>query len=226
MFEDRTDAGQQLAEALHTYKGTNALVLAIPKGGIEVGIQVATALQADFSIIITRKLPYPDNPEAGFGAIAEDGSTFIFDFAHQELSRRTIGRIVEAQKQEVARRIDVLRQGKSLPEIAGRTVILVDDGIAMGSTMRASILLCQHQQAGKIVVASPVAGGKVVRELCEIVDEVVVIETPPFFRAVAQVYRNWSDVPDQEAIRILEKQGKEEQKSRRAEGKKSRGTEE
>lgn len=208
MFEDRTDAGRKLAELLYAYKKTNALVLAIPKGGVEVGYQVATALHAYFSIIITRKLPYPDNPEAGFGAVAEDGSTFIFDFAFQELSRRAIGRIVEAQKQEIARRIDVLRQGKPLPEIAGKTVILVDDGIAMGSTMRASILLCQHQQAGKIVVAAPVAGARVVRELCEIADEMVVVETPPFFRAVAQVYRNWYDVSDQEAIGILEKNWK------------------
>lgn len=203
MFDDRKNAGERLAEALEAYKDRDALVLAIPKGGIEVGYQVAKALNADFSIIITRKLPYPHNPEAGFGAIAEDGSFFIFDFATYEVSPDAIERIIQEQKQEIVRRIEVLRQGSSLPEIAGRIVLLVDDGIAMGSTMRASIKLCHNQHAGKIVVAAPVAGKRVVEELRELVDEVVVVEIPPFFRAVAQVYRNWYDVSDQEAIEIL-----------------------
>ncbi len=205
MFEDRKDAGEKLAEALHAYKDKDALVLAIPKGGIEVGYQVAKALNAGFSIIITRKLPYPDNPEAGFGAIAEDGSTFIFEFAAYELLPHNIERVAEEQRQEITRRIAILRQGKPLPKITDRIVILVDDGIAMGSTMRASIKLCKNQNAGKIVVAAPVAGPRVVKELTELVDDIVVVETPPFFRAVAQVYRNWYDVSDQEAIEILER---------------------
>lgn len=203
MFQDRQDAGQQLAQALKAYKDQHAVVLAIPKGGIEVGIQVARFLNADFSIIITRKLPFPDNPESGFGAIAEDGSTFIFDFASAELSKKTIERIIHAQKQEITRRIDVLRQGKPLPELKNRTVILVDDGIAMGSTMRASITLCQQKKAGKIVVAAPVAGHSTIHEISTLVDEIVVVEAPRFFRAVAQVYVNWYDVSDQEAIKIL-----------------------
>jgi putative phosphoribosyl transferase len=209
MFNDRKDAGEKLAEALHVYKDKDALVLAIPKGGVEVGYQVAKALNADFSIIITRKLPYLDNPEAGFGAIAEDGSSFIFEFAIYELVPHIIERIVEEQKQEITRRIEVLRQGKPLPEVTDRIVILVDDGIAMGSTMRASIKLCKNQKAEKIVVGAPVAGKRVVAEISELVDEIVVVETPPFFRAVAQVYRNWYDVSDQEAIDILEKWGNE-----------------
>ena len=203
MFEDRKDAGQQLAEALQAYKDQDALVLAIPKGGVEVGYQVAKSLHAEFSIIITRKLPYPTNPEAGFGAIAEDGSTFMFDYAPSELSTDIIAEIIERQKQEIARRITILRQERPLPPMQDRTVILVDDGIAMGSTMRASIALCKNQKAGKIVVAVPVAGSRVIEELRELVDSIVVVESPPFFRAVAQVYINWYDVPDQEAVEIL-----------------------
>ncbi|MBD3309385.1 phosphoribosyltransferase [candidate division KSB3 bacterium] len=203
MFQDRTDAGQRLAQALQPYQDTNALVLAIPKGGIEVGYQVAEALGAEFSIIITRKLPFPQNPEAGFGAIAEDGSTFLVDFAAHELPQTTIHRIIEEQQQEIARRREVLRGDVPLPPIKGRTVILVDDGIAMGSTMRASISLCQRHRAAKIVVAAPVAGVRVLREIKQLVDEVVVLETPPFFRAVAQVYAKWYDVSDQEAVELL-----------------------
>lgn len=205
MFQDRKDAGQKLAEALQAYKNKDALVLAIPKGGVEVGYQVAKALNGNFSIIITRKLPYPHNPEAGFGAITEDGSSFVFEFAKYELPEDTIEGIIKEQKQEIARRIEVLRQGKPLPEIANKTVILVDDGIAMGSTMRASISFCKHQNAEKIVVAAPVAGIRVVEEIRQMVDDIIVVETPPFFRAVAQVYMNWYDVSDEEVIEILKR---------------------
>ena len=213
MFQDRADAGQKLAEALQAYQNQNALVLAIPKGGIEVGYQVAKSLNADFSIIIARKLPYPDNPEAGFGAIAEDGSTFIFEAEKEWLAPEIIDRIITAQKQEIARRITFLRRDQSLPEITEKIVILVDDGIAMGSTMRASIALCKNRKAGKIVVATPVAGRSIVEEFSTLVDDVVVVETPPFFRAVAQVYWNWYDVSDQEALEILERWHREQKET-------------
>lgn len=205
MFKDRKDAGQQLARALQAYQAEDTLVLAIPKGGIEVGCEVAEALGADFSIIITRKLPFPDNPESGFGAIAEDGSAFIFDFAKREMPDSTIQRIRQEQQHEIARRKATLRQGHPLPQIQNRTVILVDDGIAMGSTMRTSISLCQRQQAQKIIVAAPVAGANVIRQMRQLVDDMIILETPPFFRAVAQVYANWYDVPDQEARELLKR---------------------
>ena len=205
MFENRNDAGEKLARALEKYRDEEALVLAIPKGGVEVGYKVAKFLNSDFSIIISRKLPYPDNPEAGFGAMAEDGSTFIIDYAAHGLSSDTITRIIKEQNQEIKRRITTLRGGKPLPEIAGRTIILVDDGIAMGSTMQAAISLCKNKKAKRIVVASPVAGRSTTAELAEIVDEVVILEKPVFFRAVAQVYANWYDVSDEEVIQITEK---------------------
>jgi predicted phosphoribosyltransferase len=189
---------------LEKYKGEGVLVLAIPRGGVEVGVEVAKYLDADFSILIARKLPFPDNPESGFGAIAEDGSTYIVDSAAHWFPQPSIDRIIGEQKQEIARRIRVLRKGEPLPEIEGRTVILVDDGIAMGSTMRASIKLCKKRNAGKIVVAVPVTGEERKQEVGELVDEIVVKETPPFFRAVAQVYANWYDVPDEEVLDLLE----------------------
>ena len=213
MFQDRTDAGKQLAQALEGYGDDNVLVLAIPRGGAELGYQVAKHLDAEFSILVSRKLPFPDNPEAGFGAMAEDGSRFIFKDAASHLPAPTIERIVEDQTDEIERRIRVLRGGGPLPEIENRTVILVDDGIAMGSTMRASIRSCKNRNAGKIVVAVPVASPRVAREIDDLVDELIVLETPPFFRAVAQVYEHWHDVSDEEVLDIMEtwraEQGKE-----------------
>jgi predicted phosphoribosyltransferase len=204
MFADRKDAGQKLARALENYREQKPLVLAIPKGGVEIGYEVAKHLGCEFSILIARKLPFPDNPEAGFGAVAEDGSTFINNYAARGLSQHTIDRILKQQRREIKRRIAALRKGRPLPQIADRTVILIDDGIAMGSTMRAGISLCKNKKAGKIVVASPVAGPSTAAELARIVDDVVVLEKPAFFQAVAQAYANWYDVCDEEVIRILQ----------------------
>ncbi len=203
MFEDRKDAGERLARALEKYKSEDGLVLAIPRGGVEVAYEVAKYLGVDFSLLVARKLPYPHNLEAGFGAVAEDGSTFIFERAAAWLGRKRIEKITKEQLREIIRRIDVLRKGKPLPEISGRTVILVDDGLAMGSTMRAAIMLCKNKNAAKVVVAVPVAGREVANEIAGMVDELVVLEVPPFFQAVAQVYRNWYDVGDEEVLEIM-----------------------
>lgn len=204
MFYDRKDAGKQLANALDNYRGMEGLiVLAIPRGGVEVGYEVAHYLGAPFSLLITRKLPYPHNPESGFGAIAEDGSTFMFDFAETELNRETIEKIIEEQREEIRHRKQVLRKGEQFPDIRGKTVILVDDGLAMGSTMRASITMCRKQDPESIVVAVPVAGTRVYNEMESIADDLVVLETPYNFRAVAEVYENWYDVTDNEVIAIM-----------------------
>lgn len=205
MFRDRKDAGQQLGKALADYKGSDALVLAIPRGGVEVGYYAAEALALPLSIVIIRKLPLPYNPEAGFGAIAEDGSIYFTDRTYGEPPSEVKQEIMDQQKGQLNRRIEVLREGKPLPEIGGRTIILVDDGIAMGSTMRAAVMLCRKKKAKKVVVASPVAGPSVAAEFEAIADETVILEKPPFFRAVAEVYRNWYDVGDNEVIRIMQK---------------------
>jgi putative phosphoribosyl transferase len=205
MFEDRKDAGKKLAKRLAKYKGKNVLVLGIPRGGVEVAYEVAEFLDAELSILVSRKLPFPFNPEAGFGAITEDGSTIIQDGAYSWLSREEIEKIIREQKQEIARRIRTLRKSKPLPGIKGRIVILVDDGLAMGSTMKASIRLCKNKEADKIIVAVPVSGESVGREIEGMVDEIVVLEIPRFFQAVAQVYANWYDVQDSEVIEILDR---------------------
>jgi len=203
MFRDRDDAGRRLAEALEKYRGKGVLVLAIPRGGVRVGARVAEELGADLSMVVARKLPFPDSPEAGFGAVAEDGSAFIFDQAEEWLKPKEIKKIIRQQKKEAERRVKALRNSRPLPVINGRTVILVDDGIAMGSTMRSAIMLCRKRKAGRLVVAAPVAGSEVARQMRVLADEAVILEEPPFFRAVAEVYANWYDVPDDEVIDIM-----------------------
>jgi putative phosphoribosyl transferase len=204
-FKDRTEAGLKLAEALEKYRGRRTLVLAIPRGGVEVAYQVATALEGDLSILISRKLPYPNNPEAGFGAVAEDGSRVVSETVQYELDEAEITAIIRAQEAEIRRRIKVLRQDRPLPEIKGRTVILVDDGLAMGSTMKAAVALCRKRRAKRIVVAVPAAGEWAAREVGKLADETVILAKPVPFFAVAQAYEKWYDVPDREVLAILSK---------------------
>jgi predicted phosphoribosyltransferase len=204
MFADRNDAGRRLAAVLEAYRDSKPLILAIPRGGVEVGCRVAERLNAELSVLIVRKLPFPDSPESGFGAIAEDGTTVLLNRAVWPLSPDTVQDVIDSQKAEIKRRIRVLRGGRPLPRIRGRIVILVDDGLAMGSTMRAAILLSKKRGAARVVSAVPVAGRQAERTVRRLADQLVVLEQPPDFRAVAQVYRNWYDVSDQEVLELLE----------------------
>ncbi len=206
MFQDRKDAGERLARALEAYRGTpGLLVLAIPRGGTEIGYEIARYLEADFDLLICRKLPYPFNPESGFGAIAEDGTIYINPRASIPMSEAEVLEIIRQQQEEIRRRIQVLRGGRPLPSLQGRTVILTDDGIAMGSTMHAAVEMCRKAGAARIVVAVPVAGPYAVAEFSRLADDLVVLESPPNFHAVAQVYRNWYDVSDEEVLAIMER---------------------
>lgn len=203
MFEDRKDAGQKLAKTLHAYQDEDPIVLAIPRGGVEVGFYVAKYLNCRLAIVVARKLPFPHNPEAGFGAVAEDGSTFMFGDAAKMLPLDVIKEVIKEQTEELKRLIAVLRNNKPLPDLKGETVILVDDGIAMGSTMRVAIMLCKDKKAKTIIVASPVASQFTADDLAKTVDKVIILERPAFFRAVAQVYVNWYDVGDEQVLRIM-----------------------
>lgn len=205
MFIDRKDAGIKLAKALNKYKARNILVLAIPRGGVEVGFEVAKYLNSDFDILISRKLPMPDNSEAGFGAIAEDGSIYLDERASSWISETEFERIKSEQLNEIKRRIKVLRNNRPLQEVKNRIVILIDDGLAMGSTMKASIQFCRNNKVKEIVVAVPVAGQGTLEDIKRLVDEIIVLEVPYYFKAVAQIYLNWHDVTDQEVIEIMNK---------------------
>lgn len=207
MFKDRKDAGQKLAVALEPYAGCEGIVLGIPRGGVEVGHYVAEHLNLPLSMAVVRKLPFPGNPEAGFGAVAEDGSVYLQPWEADMIPPDIYKRILKEQTQEMLRRIQVLREGKPLPPITDKIVILVDDGIAMGSTMQAAVLLCRNQKAAKVIAASPVASPSAVQMLQKQVDEAVILETPRYFQAVAQFYQHWYDVPDEEVIGFIRKTG-------------------
>jgi len=205
MFKNRKDAGQKLAEALQIYKEEDPLVFAIPRGGVELGYEVSKVLDADFSLLICRKLPFPFNTESGFGAMAEDGSLYINELAAASVSHKEIEQIIAQQSIEIKRRIQTLRGERPLPSIKGRSVILVDDGIAMGSTMHVAVELCRKKEAKRIIVAVPVASRQAIEKFSQIADEVVVLESPVNFHAVAQVYENWYDVSDEEVLDFLKK---------------------
>jgi predicted phosphoribosyltransferase len=203
VFVDRKNAGEKLAKALQRFKGKDVVVLAIPRGGVVVGYEVACWLDSEFSVLISQELPFPHNSRSGFGAVAEDGSVFIFKGATRWLGKELMDSTIEDQKREVKRRIEVLRKGDPLLDIDGKTVILIDDGIAMGAKMAAAVMLCKNRGAGKIIVAAPVAARAGAEELGKLVDEMVILEKPEQFMAVAQVYANWYDVPDGDVIDIL-----------------------
>ncbi|MBI5241836.1 MAG: phosphoribosyltransferase [Elusimicrobia bacterium] len=205
MFADRADAGRRLAEELLRRHVSADVTLGIARGGIVVGWEVARALGGLLSVLVVRKLPFPDNPEAGFGAAAEDGSLCLLRGAAGRLPRRLIREILSRQTAELRRRVRVLRHGAPLPDLRGRAVILADDGIAMGSTALAAVKCCRRLGARRVVVAAPVASPEALSLLEEAADEVVVLASPPEFRAVAQFYDDWRDVPDEEVLRIVDR---------------------
>ncbi len=203
MFKDRKDGGEKLAKALEKYNHSNALVLGIPRGGVETAYYVARHLNTELSVVIVRKLGYPLNPEAAFGAVAEDGSLYISEMASENLTSAQISEVLENQKQEIQRRVIKLRGGAPIPAMKGRTVILVDDGIATGATLFASIDLCKKQKAGKIVVAAPISVARMDTILRSKVDDVIILETPAFYSAVSQGYENFHNLTDEEALLFL-----------------------
>ncbi|TPE46261.1 phosphoribosyltransferase [Pontibacter mangrovi] len=209
MFKDRKDAAQQLAKALEKYKDTGAIVLGIPRGGAETAYYVAKHLHADLSLLVARKLGHPTNPEYAVGAIAEDGSVYLNPEAQSGLSNEMIAKLKEQQQKEIVRRVQALRQGEPLPALKGKTVLLVDDGIATGSTVFAAIRMCRHMGAARIVVAAPVSGRDKKRELLDEADEVVILETPDFYTGVSQVYYNFYNLTDEEALEFMNQWKKE-----------------
>ncbi|MDP4261376.1 MAG: phosphoribosyltransferase family protein [Bacteroidota bacterium] len=209
MFEDRKDAALQLAKALEKYKDKGAIVLGIPRGGAVTAYYVALHLHAEFSLLVSRKLGHPANPEYAVGAIAEDGTIHLNKLALQEATRGEIDEVVAQQKKEIERRIKILRKGEPLPEIRNKIVLIVDDGIATGATLFAAIKMCKNKEAAKIVVAAPVSGREIIKELNKEADEVIVLETPVFYHAVSLAYESFPTVTDNEALGFLEKWKKE-----------------
>lgn len=204
MFSDRKEAGKRLAEKLQKYQNKKAIILAIPRGGVLVAAEVAKILNLPLDLIVVKKLPMPGEPEAGIGAISETGEIVLKPQA-EYYSQAQVREILKEQKEEVKRRVKVLRKGE-FPSVQNKIVILIDDGIAMGSTMEAAIKTVRKKKAKKIVVAVPVGGREIIEKISKTVDEMICLETPSPFYAVAQIYQNWYDVSDQEVIKVLKRQ--------------------
>jgi len=205
IFENRAHAGKELAHFLEPkYKHLNPLVIGIPRGGVEVAYYVARQLKAELLVVISKKLPFPGRSEYGFGAVTEDHSVYISEQGKDGLSPEVINDIAEKQILEIQRRIEKYRHGKPLPDMKGRTVIVVDDGIATGVTLVPVIALCKKRKADKIVIAAPVSGTRFDKNLKE-ADEIEVLVQPPQFYAVGQAYEKFGDFTDEELMQLLVK---------------------
>ena len=206
-FADRRDAGRKLARALaHLAGRPDLLVLALPRGGVPVAYEVAQSLGAELDLILVRKLGTPRQPELAMGAIASGGIEILNPRVVQGLGipDAVIRRVAEAEYAELKRREAAYRGGRPPPRIEGRTVILVDDGLATGSTMMAAIEAVRSHNPAHLLVAVPVAPPDTVQRLREKVDEVVVLETPMNFAAVGQWYLDFSQTGDEEVQQLLQ----------------------
>ncbi len=204
-FTDRVDAGKRLAYALKDFSGKKGMVLAIPRGGVVVGYVIAKALNLPLDVIIPRKIGAPDNPELAIGAVAEDGSAILDQnlLRYLGVSREYIKEEVERQKQEIGRRFKLYRQDTSYPDLKGLDVIVVDDGIATGSTMKAALASVKNRGAASITVAVPVGPPSIINDLQKMANRVVCLHTPEFFQAIGEFYSDFTQTSDEEVIGLL-----------------------
>jgi putative phosphoribosyl transferase len=205
LYRDRTEAGQRLAQELQGLELENAVVVAIPAGGVPVGAELARILGAPLDIIIARKIQFPWTTEAGFGAVVSDGTAYL-----GPQSRNLPRQVVEAQTQKAIREVEHRKEeflkGRKETELSGKDVILVDDGLATGSTMLAAVTSVKKKGPRRVIVAVPTASEAAVRLLEPHVDQLISLyvhpERMPF--AVASAYQNWYDLTDQEVKKYLE----------------------
>ena len=205
-FRDRAEAGRLLAELLQGYAGRDdVVVLALPRGGVPVGYEVAKALGAPLDVFAVRKLGVPGREELAMGAIASGGLLVLDRHLINSLgiSNSKIQRAVAAELRELERREAAYRGGRGPPELTGKTVILVDDGLATGSTMRAAALAVRERRPARVVVAVPVAAAQTCDEFRDDVDEIVCAVTPRPFHAVGVWYEDFSQTSDEEVRELL-----------------------
>ena len=194
-----------LAEALRPYAGRDdLLVLALPRGGVPVGFEVARALEAPLDVMLVRKLGVPGHEELAMGAIASGGVRIVSADVVSAfgIPDRVLATVAAAEEQELQRRERLYREARPLPDVSGKTVVLVDDGLATGSTMRAAVATLRAMAAGRVVAAVPVAPPETCEALREVVDEMVCLLTPDPFLAVGAWYEDFSETSD-ETVRAL-----------------------
>ncbi|RKO65524.1 phosphoribosyltransferase [Desulfofundulus salinus] len=206
IFSDRVEAGKKLAGEMAGVCKHNGLVLAIPRGGVVVGAEIARSLGMPLDVIIPRKIGAPHNPEVAIGAVTQDGTTFFNHslLAFLGLEEKDLTGLVDEQKREIKRRMILYRGGVEYPDYSGRCIIVVDDGIATGYTVLAALRwIRQKFKPQKLILAVPVAPRDTLDRLKDEVDQLVVLAAPDDFYAVGQFYRDFSQTTDQEVIQIL-----------------------
>jgi len=210
LYRDRTDAGRQLAAKLQRYAGRDdVIVLALPRGGVPVGYEVAEALGAPLDVFLVRKLGVPGHEELAMGAIASGGVRVINDNAvrYLDLAPEVIDQAAEREGKELERRAHAYRDARPAPDVRGRVVILVDDGLATGSTMRAAVEALRALGPARVVVAVPVGSPDVCRAFRAVADDVVCVREPEPFYAVGAWYSDFTQTTDDEVRELLQRCG-------------------
>jgi predicted phosphoribosyltransferase len=208
-FRDRRQAGGELAETLRTRQREGALpdpvVLALPRGGVAVAREVAAALRAPLDVLVVRKIGAPFQEELGVGAMAGDEVPLLDEDALRHLGIReaALNPVIERERVELRRREQLYRQGRPAPDLRGRTVIVVDDGLATGSTARAALRFVRRQQPGRVVLAAPVCSPEAAGLMRAEADEVVCLHVPASFIAVGLWYEDFGQLTDQDVLEVL-----------------------
>lgn len=206
MFKNRRQAGSLLAEKIAEAEIKNPYVIAIPRGGVEVAASVAVRLKASLSVILPRKIGVPSNPEYAVGAVALDGTVTYDDTAlgFLGISRRDLEPVIEREKKEIEKRLALYSPWGSLPDLMKNTVILVDDGIATGQTVKAALSSLKKKTGNPVVLAVPVLPDDAVDTFAMLAGKLVYLKAPRFFQAVGQFYYDFSDLRHEEIRAILE----------------------
>jgi putative phosphoribosyl transferase len=205
-FANRREAGRELAAHLHEYRGRDVVVLALPRGGVPVAFEVAEALDAPLDVFVVRKLGMPGHPEFAMGAIASGGVRVLSDDVVQwyRIPDSAIEAVTQTEMAELARREREYRAGRPLAELRGRIAILVDDGLATGSTMRAAVQAVRAHDPARVIVAVPVGAPETCAQFADVADDTVCARTPEPFSAVGLWYRDFSQTSDEEVRELLQ----------------------
>jgi putative phosphoribosyl transferase len=206
LLADRAEAGRKLAEELSPLVGDwpDPIILALPRGGIEVGAEISKALAIPLTVFIVRKIGAPGNPEYAIGAVAETGTVVVSDATLAE--ERYLRRTKDAELKRIERYKKLYRNGEELPPLAGRALIFVDDGVATGATLKAALKVFRQLDApkpAKLAVAVAVAPAQSAREISKLADEAIFLHTPALFFAVSQFYDDFRDQPDDVLRKLL-----------------------
>ena len=206
VFEDRNEAGRLLAEKLTGYRNSDAMILGIPSGGVPIASEIASALDLPMDLIIARKIQIPYNPEAGFGAVGPEGEIILNERLLNRLSltEKEMKAQIKKTMDVIRERDQLFRQGKPFPSLKGKNIIIVDDGLASGYTMLSAIKIIKKKNPRKVIAGVPTGSGKTVDFILSFVDELVCLNIRDRFSfAVADAYRNWYDLTDEDVVRII-----------------------